>query len=687
MIWLAVRLAPQLECCSMKRRSKFQASPASSLPQPPRATRQGDVAVSRGAPTAWHLALLAISIGGLYAAALRDGFVTDDTSELLQNQFITSYRYIPRLFATNVWAFANSGTSNYYRPLQMLVYMVEYHSFGFHPWLFHMVNLIVAFGGVVAVYFLVRELAANASFAFWAALLFAFHPVHVEPVVWISALCDPLCGLSMFTAMFFYHRARTGPRPLLNHALATAIYFAGLFFKEPAMVFPAVLVAYEFLYRRESLRAVFSFPSLRRMAPYVAALGVYIISRLRALGSFAPSASVNHHLTPWQNFLSVPVLLAQYVLKLFLPVKLNYYYHFIPQNTVGWEFFASILLIGALIAAMFYLREPQPLLSFAIAWFFITLAPALSISHVSDMVFGERYLYIPSLGFCVLAGWAVFHLTRSSVRKPTLRAAYACVAVLLLFYVLQIERRIPEWHDDIRLFESAAVFSPRLPIVQLALGGSYYRAGKFDKAIAPLERSIALGHDAYEPHLYLALVLAPLGKEEEANFELQRAYEFHAPNGPAWSVFGLAHANLHQWDRAADCYRRAAADDPHNQLMFELLGEALQEKGDLPGAMAAWRQALELQPAYLDASLNLAVALAQSGNTDEAVKLLTTALQAHPREEHSDDAYVNLGTVYMHRRDWDAAEAAYSHALDLNPDLTFARRSIDNIEVRRRSQP
>jgi len=667
----------------MKRSGKLRGVPVS----PPLATRQGNLAASGAHQTAWHLALLAATMGGIYAAALRNGFVTDDTSELLDNPFITSYRNIPRLFATNVWAFANSGTSNYYRPLQMLVYMMEYYAFGFHPWLFHMVNLIVALAGVFAVYYLVRELAGNASLAFWAALLFAFHPVHVEPVVWISALCDPLCGLSMFTAMLFYHRARTGSRPLLNHALATAIYFAGLFCKEPAMVFPALLLAYEFLYRRESLRAVFSLSSLCRLAPYVAALGVYMIFRLRALGSFAPSTSVNHHLTPWQNFLSVPVLLAQYVLKLFWPVKLNYYYHFIPQNAAGWKFFASILLMSALVAAMFYLRKSQPLLSFAMAWFFITLAPALRIANVSDMVFGERYLYIPSLGFCVLAGWAAFHLTRSSLGKPALRAAYACFAVLLLFYVVQIERRIPEWHDDIRLFESAAVFSPRLPIVQLALGGSYYRAGQFDKAVAPLERSIALGRDAYEPHLYLALVLAPLGREEEANAELQQAYEFHAPNGPAWSVFGLAHANLHQWDRAAECYRRAAADDPHNQLMFELLGEALQEKGDMPGAIDAWRHAIELQPAYLDASLNLAVALAQTGNTDEAVKLLTAALQAHPREEHSDDAWVNLGTVYMHRRDWDAAEAAYSHALDLNPDLAFARQSIDNIEVRRRSQP
>jgi len=509
-------------------------------------------------------------------------------------------------------------------------------------------------------------------------------------MVWIAALPDLLCGLALFTAMLFYHRARTGTRtghrPLLNHALATTFFFAGLFCKEPAMVFPALLLAYEFLYRRESLEAIFSFPSLRRLAPYVGALGVYIVLRLRALGAFAPASGANHRLTPWQNFLSMPVLFGQYVFKLLWPANLNYYYYFIPENTAGWKFIAGVLLIAALTFAVFRLRKTQPLLSFAIAWFFITLAPALSIANVSDSVFAERYVFVPSLGFCVLAAWAGLHLPLGPFRKQTLQAAYSFFALLLAFYVVQVERRIPDWHDGVRLFENAALQSPRFANAQLDLGESYYQVGKYDLAIAPIERSLALGRADYEPHLFLALSLAPLGRYDQSNAELEQAYALEPSGVHAWSAFGVAHSLLRQWDRAADCYRRAAEEDPRNQLMFELLGEALQQEGDLPGAMAAWRRAIQLQPGYLDASNNLAFALTRSGNTDEAIALLTAALQAHPREEHSEDAYVNLGTVYMHRGEWDAAEAAYQHALDLNPNLTFARRSLETIETRRQGQ-
>ena len=196
--------------------------------------------------TLWHLLLLTAATLGLYAAALRDGFVTDDITQLLENPFITSYRNIPRLFATNVWALPTPAPVTSTGRCRCSSIWWSITPSVFIPWLFHLVNLLAGVAGVIVVYFLVRALARDggiarsASLALGAALLFALHPVHVEPMVWISALPDLLCGLFLFTAMLFYHRARTGPRPLVNHALATASYFAALFCKETAMVFPAL---------------------------------------------------------------------------------------------------------------------------------------------------------------------------------------------------------------------------------------------------------------------------------------------------------------------------------------------------------------------------------------------------------------------------------------------------------------
>ena len=101
--------------------------------------------------------------------------------------------------------------------------------------------------------------------------------------------------------------------------------------------------------------------------------------------------------------------------------------------------------------------------------------------------------------------------------------------LVLALYVALDQHRIPEWHDAVcRLFESAALLSPRLPIVHLALGMSYYTTGKYEEAIASDRRAMALGSTDYKPHLYLALALSPLGKKEEANAELQQAYHLQS---------------------------------------------------------------------------------------------------------------------------------------------------------------
>jgi len=613
----------------------------------------------------------------LYADALRNGFVTDDTLQLQGNPLVTSYEYIPRLFATNVWSFVQPTVNNYYRPLQMLFYMGEYYLFGFHPLPFHLVNVLVNIAAVFAAYFLVRELAGE-KLALWAALFFAFQPIHVEVVVWIAALPELLCALCYFTAMRFYHLARTGVRPRRNHGIAIAVFFCGLFCKETMLAFPGVLLAYEFFYRRESLRAICL--EFRRFLPYLCALGIYVAIRLRVLGSFAPLSA---NFTRRQTFLTVPVLFCQYVLKLLWPVNMNYHYDFTPQNTLGWTFIGSVALTGVLTVAMFRLRKPQPLLAFALAWFFTTIAPVLSISHVSANVFAERYLYIPSLGFCILAGWAWLKVMDGASRRMAFSVAYPALALVLIFCTVLIVRRIPDWRSDLHFFEKSALQSPDSAVVQSALGIAYYEEGQYDLAIAPFERSLALEPASSAAHLYLAVTLSALGDSQGANTHLLQAEKLRKTDDAPWPLYAQIYANLKQWDRAIECDRKEIEIEPRNPALYTGLGEALQQNGQTQESIAAFRKAIQLEPGFLDASINLAITLAEEGDTDEAIDLLVSALRYHRDGPHVDAAWFNLGNVYAHKRDWNAAAAAYEHALDLNPDLGAARKRLESVEAER----
>lgn len=624
---------------------------------------------------ALHLLVLAAVSLALYVDALRNGFVTDDTLQLQSNPLVTSYHYIPQLFALNVWSFLRPAISNYYRPLHMLFYMGEYYLFGLHPWPFHLVNLLLNIAAIFAAYFLVRALA-DEKLALWATLLFAFQPIHVEVVVWIAAVPELLCALCLFTGMWLYHQARAGIHPTRNHGIATAVFFVGLFCKETTLVFPALLLAYEFFYRRESLRAICL--GSRRFLPYLCALGVYIAVRVRVLGSFAPS-SLNF--TPRQAFLSAPVLLCQYILKLLWPVNMNYFYRFTPENTLGWKFMASVALIGVLVLAMFRMRKSQPLLAFALAWFFITIAPVLSISQMGLNVFTERYLYIPSLGFCILAGWAWLRVRERASRRMALTVAYPALALVLIFYSVLIVRRIPDWRSELRLYQKTVLQSPDSVTVQSGLGIAYYEVGQYDLAIAPFERMLALQPASPDPHLYLAVTLSALGDGQGANGQLLQADKLRTARDTPWVLYAQTYANLKQWDRAIEYDRREIELEPRNPVPYTALGEALQENGQTQESIAAFRQAIRVQPGYLDASTNLAITLAEEGDMDQAIELLVSALRSDPDGPHADAGWLNLGNIYAHKSEWKAAAAAYQRALDLNPDLGLARQRLESVEA------
>lgn len=632
----------------------------------------------------WHLTLLVVVTLAIYGNSLQNGFVSDDDFQILGNRWITDYRNIPRLFSSNVWAFAQSETTNYYRPLFMLLYMAEYYLFGFDPLLWHAANLVLHMAALVASYFLVRALGGE-KLALVAGLWFALHPIHVEAVVWVAVLTDLLCGLTLFAGTYCYHRARNGERPWLFYAMSSLAFFAGLLIKETAFVFPALLVAYEYFYRRESLSSILR-GSLRYL-PYVVVFTAYASMRLHALGRFAPTAGKYFKLTPWEMFLSVPVLFAQYVWKLFAPVNLNYYYVYEPIRAVGWKPLAAMLLMAAMVVLMFWLRSRQPLLAFSMAWFFLTLAPVLSIPNVGENVFTERYLYIPSLGFCIMAGWGWLQLRERATTPNARHVLSVALAALFLFYAVQTIRRNPDWNSDLRLFSKTAEQSPHSPTIQMNLGYIYFLHGRVDEAIEYYRRSLALDADRPLTHNNMGNALSQKGQYDEALAHLRRAIELKPDYHGAWLNLGLVFSYRKEWDRAIECYSKAVEIEPKFNEAWTAMGLAYWNKGQPQPAVSAYRKAIALKPEYVEARINLASALSETGSSDEAIEQLLAALQTNPGGPYSSVILFNLGINYERKQQWNAALRAYEQALVANPQFVQARQKIDFLRARIAPQP
>jgi tetratricopeptide (TPR) repeat protein len=655
----------------MSRRTKKQQA---ARPAPPPAT-----AAPRS--NAWWqvLVLLAASLA-VYGNALGNGFVSDDDFQILANKYITDTKYIPKLLTSNVWSFAESEETGYYRPLFLLAYMAEYFAFGYDPLGWHVVSLLAHLAALIAAYLLLRALAGE-KLAFIGALLFALHPIHVEAVVWVAVLTDLLCALALFAGMLAYHRAREGVAPRPNLLLSAACFFGGLLVKETAIVFPALVVAYEFFFRRESPLAILR--GWLRYLPFAAALAVYLPLRIHALGKFAPSSGAHFKLSAWEMCLSVPVLMAQYIWKLFAPVNLNYYYHYVPVRQFGWKTAAALLLVLGVVALMVWLRARRPLLSFSIAWFLLTLAPVLSIPNVGENVFTERYLYIPSLGFCAVVAWGWRALYDRAAQAPAERRVLAvALAAVCLLYAVIILRRNPDWHGDIRLFTRTAEQSPESPTIQMNLGYIWFVHGRTDLAMDYYNRSLALDPDRAVSHNNLGNALTSVGRHDEAIAHLLRATELKKDYAPAWVNLGLVYAAKKEWDNAISSYTRALEIKPEFPDAFTALGLAYWNKGQPQQAIAAYRQALAAKPDFMEALINLASALSETGQPGEASEMLLRALRVNPSGPHAAVIHYNLGVNYERNQQFTQALAEYESALIANPTFTQARQKVDYFRPR-----
>ncbi|MCL4523811.1 MAG: tetratricopeptide repeat protein [Acidobacteria bacterium] len=624
------------------------------------------------------LLLVAVTFA-VYGNALGNGFVSDDDFQILGNRLITDYHNLPRLFTTHVWAFAHQQLTNYYRPLFTSFSMLEYYLFGFDPFLWHLANLGFHLAALLAAYFLIRTLAGE-ELAVWASLWFALHPIHVENVVWVAVLPDLLCGFAFFAGLLAYHGAREGRKPLLNFGLAALSFAVALFLKETGMVFPALLLAYEFFYRRESPRAILR--GFARYLPFAAVFSFYLAMRLHALGKFAPAAGTYFKLTPWEMFCSVPVLFAQYAWKLIAPLNLNYYYVYHPVREFGWQTLVSFLLIAALVTAMFWLRSRQPLLSFCIAWFILVMLPALSISNVGENVFTERYLYIPSFGFCIAGAWGWLRL-RQRAKSPAARnALFAALVVLFLLYSAQIVRRNPDWKDDLTLFTKTAQQSPDSGTTLANLGYIHFMHGHVDESIQLYHRALALNPERALTYNNLGNSLAAKGQFDEAIVNLRRAIELKPDYYSAWMNLGLVYAKRQEWDRAIECYQQSLALKSDFAEAWTALGLAQWAKVQPGDAIASYRKALAANPEYIEAHINLASALSETSAVDEAIEHLLAVLRLQPNGSHASIVHYNLGVNYERKQLWKSAQLEFERALTLNPGFPEARKKVEYYRTR-----
>jgi len=575
-----------------------------------------------GERIAKHRLLAGVILGGVtfvvFSGSLANGFVYDDNPQILQNAFILNSHLWKQIFTGSVWSF-QGGKTNFYRPLQFACYWVLYRMGGPNPAVFHLLNLLVYAFSAGLVYWLARRLFANDIVAFAGALLWALHPVHVEAVAWISALPD--VGFAFFTLLAFLCficAEQDGAKRRRYHLLASLSFFVALFFKEMALSFPFLLLAYWFFLgkpERWSRR-------LLRWSPYVAATVAYLVVRYQALGYITQGGHL-WEISPRVAGAALG-LLGQNTKILLWPAHLNVFRMFYlgPSLFSPWPWI-TLLCIGV----AFWMRKREPLLGFLIVWWPVTLLPVLDIRQLSFPLLADRFLYFPSIGPCLAVAYLLLQwLPRRVPRARMVPVAASAIGLAMIFCGAQTLRAIPHWRDNNTLIHYSLTQSPNSPLLHMARGVVLeYEHGDMKGALREYNTAWRLNQQsswplnmAHDYYLAVGRILLRTGNKQGAIEDFKKAHDAAPDSSQPTDALGAVYFPQGDYTRAAKYFEQSVKADPQDVTARFYLGTCWTKLGKYRQAAAEFHAARKVVPDYWQAYQAEANALEAAGESSAA---------------------------------------------------------------------
>lgn len=657
-------------------------------------------------------AALIVLVVAAYGNSLSNGFVWDDHQQIVLNENLRPSTSLSRLFTTDTRFDSHSQSLQGvdYRPLQMFTYRIVFSAFGPQAEPFHVVSLLFTIACALAAFFLAQRLLDRWQLAFATAALFALYPIHTEATDWIAALPELGCTLFLLVAFGLYLRARdAAAKRVLFLTLSSLSFFLALLWKETAIVFPLLIVAAELLLPAAStgkqankIRNIIS-----RVGPSLITLAVYFGIRFTALGGLE-SGRRDWLLNPLQFALSDLWLLVQYIGKLILPLNLNAYVTFHPiRSLADPRAFGSLAFVVALIAAFVFLvrragppkkRQESPtgalsLALFGLAWTLITLLPAMNLSALGRNAFTERYLYLPSFGFCILLVVIAGALLDRVPEYPRRYAAPALLALVLLGFFWITVLRNPDWKDDATLFSTTLAQSPDAPFVRVMVGSAQsndpahatdaeqnFRAAiQLANAELPPDRP-----DAVTASRGLAWIEANRGDLQQSLALLDSAAAIDPTDADTDGERGLILLRAGQPAQAAPLLERALAAEPNNENVLSALGLLSRDGGHDPArAVSLFERALAAHAGEDDFAAsqhnNLAAAYADLNNWQSAIAQEREAIRILPTDP---EFHVNLAGALASTGHPEEARAEAMAALQLSPNDPAAHSLLDELDQR-----
>ena len=580
-------------------------------------------------------AVLAAIALAAYANSFGLGLAQDATVLAKDVRLTISADNLKLILGKNYW-WPSTG-DGLYRPLTTLSFAFN-HWFlgnGSNPAAYHVTNFLLHAMNVWLLYELALLLFRRAGPAFFAAALWAVHPIGTESVTSVAGRADLLAGMSVLGGLVLYIRGQGRWAPLALLAIATA----GVFAKENAAVLIGLMVLWDVSFGDgvAAIRKRWQYYGAAAASLVILALVRHVV--LDNLPPVHPPYVDNPLITTdfWTaHWTAIRVIGLELGLVLF-PIELSADHPQFPlakwSDAAPW---LSLLAMVAILATVVLRRRKDPLMFWAAGFFGITMLPTSNLLVYIGAAMAERFLYLPSLAFAVAVTALLYRLKNE-------RFAQIALAALLIAYTVRTIARNPVWNDNLSLASADAPESPNSFRLHDMLAQALYAQdprGNMDRVIAEQEtswNSIAdlpparssnlpptlLGQyyadkaelaapperqDWYEKSLAMLLKAREISLANEELYDgLQRArgkLTIRASNPQLYMSLGNTYLNLGDYTHAAEAMRFGQGINPRTLEIYDGLNLAYSAMGNLPMAVVNMEEKAlvdNFQPATMNA--------------------------------------------------------------------------------------
>lgn len=631
-------------------------------------------------PLSWLMLTCGACAFLLYANTLDHEYAVDDQTAIIQNRLTHGgVSALPAIFTSGYRAGVDDRREGLYRPLSIALFAVEWQIAPGNPRLGHWVNVLLY---VSTAFLLFGTLALclekqNLVLPFVATMLFVAHPIHTEVVANIKSRDEILCLLFSLIALWAaVKHARQGGAAYL--VVAGLSVFLAMLSKETAVTMVLIAPMTVYFFRASRVK-----DQLIGAAPFVIAGAAYLAMRAWVLGGLSDLEEIsviNNSIVaagsdPATRAATAVSIVGRYLWLLVFPHPLcfDYSYDTIPlaswRDAAPWVSLTAIVALAVVAFRGFRSRDP-------VAWGILLLGGALSL--VSNLLFlieatlGERFLYMPSVGFCVAMTFLLARLLRvdvNAVSYPGLGAfikahkgILAIVTVVVALYGVKTVSRNAVWRNNVTLASHDVQTHPNSVRIRHGYG-----------SLLVIEHGLR-ERDAVRKRGFL----------EEGVRQLREAVRILPGYGDAWFDLGTGYQELQDYPSAIVSFEKARHFAGDSARHYVASGAAYGEDGQYERAFELLSRAVQLDPTSSDAYNNMGLFHSRSGDQERAVAMLTRAMELNPKD---DNPPYNLGNAYVALGDFRMASEYYRRALALNPASARAWLNLGNVRGELRDYP